>query len=500
MGWIKNNGISVLIADNADVGDYLGRVGQATADMIQWRETWGNDEEFCVKRCGDHYTLHRLNGEDYVVMGPVPRPKIPSPKMPAIENIPFANFVPAFHACDPEGTVVGLVICLSGVWGPPYKFIPCEEGDLLDFDWGWWNYHAGAERPSEDDNKETLVFSWYIPDEMTEEIWDIPAAHEYITDDTLKGYDGATNYQWSGSHWIVSVLCGKTEAHLYNRRAGTAPGWQTWDYAIIVWEDHSGGGEDQPSIFGVQRNMTEAHYFESHGGSTSCWNPDGDPDCCNIAQGNVANLDNDWDSQLSSVTQRLVIEKQFQYSGAYPSNIMGTAMGTTGEEAFFYYGRTDYGSGYFTNKYYVIQLSGFPNRQFASESSGDIGSDTCSEYCVWLGEEYLLAEGDVAYHEYDDNILTCNPRMYQLSENSDYIGLSSYYRESKDYWYYNCFRPKKEAQVGEDSFKCTYVDRDLHKIDGLTISANGQQFEAHGNGEFSLVRIDNFPFDRIWDE
>ena len=66
------NGIRCILADGATVGDYHGLVTQATAEMIQFRETWGDDEYWAIKHTGDLYTLKRENGEEVVMMGPVP--------------------------------------------------------------------------------------------------------------------------------------------------------------------------------------------------------------------------------------------------------------------------------------------------------------------------------------------------------------------------------------------------------------------------------------------
>jgi hypothetical protein len=59
MSWVMVNGIRVLLDEGATVDDYQGLVTEATAQMIQFKETWGDDEVFAIARKGSLYTLQR---------------------------------------------------------------------------------------------------------------------------------------------------------------------------------------------------------------------------------------------------------------------------------------------------------------------------------------------------------------------------------------------------------------------------------------------------------
>lgn len=71
------NGIRIVMAQDATIADYEGLVGQAAAEMIQFRETWGDDDFFAISRSGDAYTLQRINGQDAIIMGPIVRREEP---------------------------------------------------------------------------------------------------------------------------------------------------------------------------------------------------------------------------------------------------------------------------------------------------------------------------------------------------------------------------------------------------------------------------------------
>lgn len=62
---------------------------------------------------------------------------------------------PAFHTFDANENFIGLTVCTSGKWGPPYKFYPCSQEDVHDFQWGHWTTVWGMEeRPEEYVNQE----------------------------------------------------------------------------------------------------------------------------------------------------------------------------------------------------------------------------------------------------------------------------------------------------------------------------------------------------------
>jgi hypothetical protein len=74
MRWITVNGVKVRIPVDANVDDYAGQIGVATTDMHTFAETYGDDEVFAQVRRGAGYTLRRLNGENQVLMDPLPQP------------------------------------------------------------------------------------------------------------------------------------------------------------------------------------------------------------------------------------------------------------------------------------------------------------------------------------------------------------------------------------------------------------------------------------------
>lgn len=133
MAWIMVNGIRVHIQDGASVADYNGLVTQATGDMINFRNTWGNDEVFSIARRGTNYTMLRINGQDSVIMGPVSRgEKQLDRTMFEDEPAPRVFTQPVLEAHDNSGNVVGFVGGANGTFEPPYIFIPVEDNGLVE--------------------------------------------------------------------------------------------------------------------------------------------------------------------------------------------------------------------------------------------------------------------------------------------------------------------------------------------------------------------------------
>ena len=120
-----------------------------------------------------------------------------------IVEIPTIRYVPAFHTVDANGIFVGLTICTSGKWGPPYLFVSCSEDDILNFDDGQWNVFGGNYPPDPGTYQEKFITGATYAD-FVEEFFDLPAAHRYAPGawDFQTG-SGYTNQYTADEQWNV---------------------------------------------------------------------------------------------------------------------------------------------------------------------------------------------------------------------------------------------------------------------------------------------------------
>ena len=119
------NGIRIEMDQNATIADYEGLVGQAAAEMIQFRETWGDDDFIAISRTGDAYTLQRINGQDVIIMGPVPHAPDKLRPLPSENEDLAARPAVCFDLWGAPNAMSGFYVCPGLEW-EPIKFYPID--------------------------------------------------------------------------------------------------------------------------------------------------------------------------------------------------------------------------------------------------------------------------------------------------------------------------------------------------------------------------------------
>lgn len=491
MAWIMINGIRVKIQDGASAADYGGLIAQATAEMIHFRETWGDDEVFSIAQRGRNYKLLRLNGEDTVIMGPVPREPERLIVRPVRLGRPETVYMPAFHTVDEDGTWMGLTICLSGKWGPPFRFVQCEKDEVYPFEYGQWNINEDSEKPEdyEDNLYIRTVTSPYPTDGTFEDLYEVPAVHLYTGGDTDSEQEAYYNQEWSGGGIITTPICGVSYAEGYIHRHGTHSSGSNYKDYYSVWEDFNKSETQQPRLLAFPYGQDRAGVFHRKDGDVMVSGKPVDSTACIHCNSLLADTlgSTDWGTLLA-------------YAYSYEANTISwnvdeTSWGQTLkayttwstfakidiEEGVFFYGLTNVSSGYNHWGTGTIQ-----SNQLSRTGSGveDWKSDTCEDHISVLGKDILLRRfNGVYYTEASDYIKWAAPRIYGEKDNR--IVLASMYRESKKIWEYFFFGGEVEQYGDEDT---QYEHTGNHNRHIIPFKVGDQQL--YGNGEFSLVGLD----------
>ena len=513
MSWFNHNGVWIRVVDGrpSDVKDQLR---DALLDLQHLKAI--NPHEIKTMTKPGKWRITSQFGRDVIEMtvGPGPAPKT----RPTQRFVPLTRYVPAFHAFDDTETFVGLVLCLAGKWGPPYKFIACNEEDILNFDWGLWNWEEDPEVPPEDENIETLITVEYegapinpdtgqpLPDKH---YFDVPANHTYCTQTTQVDYQtGGSAGTLVGSE-IINVMCTAQEAHVYEMGMFTWSDWWRYVNALVVMVDWSQYAEDQPQLTTWTRGYDRAGTYTGHGGTSSVWIPTPPPNACEVARANVAEGGTTWTSLLSGYSTSLGLNlhtvwyKDWDVTRiGFGENPISTTDWSTFDSqryddgAFFYGATVSDGYGLWEWGYGDTWVAVFDNF-YGDDGSETIGALTGQDYIVVFGEKYPLRSFAHAYGYYSTELALCFPRIYKLGDSSTGDPrwcLASSCRRDRTEWEYMCFQPDASpaiAQYNDPEANFDLVDGTWpywHEIP-ITGSVDGQEKQLYGKGYFSLVRI-----------
>jgi hypothetical protein len=460
MTWVKVNGISVKLEQGATVADYDGEVGVATARMIQFRETWGDDKYFAIHRTPT-FTCQRVNGEDQVIMGPVPvEPDIHEDEKPIRIN-PDSGFVPAFHTFNGAGEFIGLTVCLAGKWGPPYYFLAGDQDMVWPFEYGQWNTYDGATRPVDYDK-----MSW-VGVSGNEDLFEIPADHDYVMYNTEKWVvitqgpysETVEYYDCDGDQCKFVWLWGETYRK-YEYNPALVDDWDAW------WNDFHTWKETAIRLNFFWNNYADRDYY--------FWNG------CVFAPEHYASDSEGW----FCAVREYISEWTYYGVGASYGRSYTTATYRNGTiKACFVFGET------YIDRFTHADTVPWPG--LLEEWGYD--NYTAADFVYVFGNIYSLRNpietSNQQYSFAPEKVNDVKPRMYE-TEGDDPKFLCSFYRKgSQNKWEYLYFDNNTE-QYNDPEAMYDMVDDTKHS---LPITVGGEQ--VYGNGEFSLLLRDDQEFD-----
>lgn len=175
-----------------------------------------------------------------------PTPKrLVKPKRPPRKE-PIVRYVPAFHTYDADGKWLGITVCMSGKWGPPYRFIKCDSDKIYPFEYGFWNTEIGATRP--EDYEKRLVAKDFGLDI---DYYEVPAAHEFLASNEVLGNTDDTVGEW-GAYYDETTCCEETKAAGVIITDATPVRTQKTDHAVVAWTDWAADKTAQPRVLDTE--------------------------------------------------------------------------------------------------------------------------------------------------------------------------------------------------------------------------------------------------------
>jgi hypothetical protein len=412
--------------------------------------------------------------------------------------------LPAFHTYDEGGNWLGITVCTSGQWGPPYEFYECDQSAVFAFNLGQWNnYNGSGTRPNAEYYKARTITGT----DMTE----IPATHEYVgaIETDSDNQTSVNSSSWSSGPYIIDVVAPSCERH--NVRGARDYNYLNYDITAQRMKICS-GAEDNILKNWARRHDRSGPCRLSVGGGF-CEGPCVPPtqDCglyygghVSLALANMGDVDDS--CLLNSYTSD---PNGPNACGLYWWNITWQYSGDVGVEShisWFTFAGEDAADCGYVYADYVDQSFGrsWRNGYFTHGSTpnslGTAYAESTTtvdavEHINAFGTEYTLAEYPAIenYLGLANRITAVKPRLYIQSDKCKFF-LCSIRRggsgAASNTWEYALFRISDEGDItqyndSDATFEGGYL---RHSIGISATLKNGEVKELWSNGSFSLVR------------
>ena len=422
MSWFNYNGAWVQVK-NGGPGDVARLLNLAKKDLDNLKAMTPGLEIKHFRRPG-MWRITSIFGRDVIEMEA--REEVQR-KEKRIIYTPNLKYVPAFHTVDVNGNWLGITICTSGKWGPPYKFISCKSDKIYPFEYGQWNTELGATPP--EDYRERTITTVY-PGSVR--YMEIPADHDYKAMMTTQD--------------AVITSGGGTTLRNYEYRTSLITDWQFHDDDYASWKSSAPYVDHWYALFDE---------FTYHEDPESPW--DGDVFSSDTYSGESPIFSSSW-TTFKEINEAFV--------GVY-------AYGLNNVSSSEYHWYPDEG----------LPTSGETDATTASDFVNVFGK----EYLLKVVNSTPVHISDpisigATYTNSTDFLVKVNPRIYRTDSDNKWA-LFSLYRADGLKWEYLCFHGDVK-QYNDEAAQYEWVSGNLHM---LPITVNNQQ--AYGNGEFSLVKI-----------
>lgn len=234
--YLNLNGISWVLDGDTDRAMGVRPLAQKMMHVMKMQNVNNLDHVWYTHRMDDGTVIRveSLFGKDraYVYCDPPPPVSKGRVKEKRTEYI-----VPAIEVFDVTGAFVGLVVCVSGTFEPPYVLVrlPSYGQETIDpFNWNQWRYYYET-RPFTERTERVLIYSAG----QFDEVYDIPCTGEYLATTGEDNYQYATTgtipsweieipccddwYEYSGVHGAIGMLIGYLDVD------------STYTYAYDCW-------------------------------------------------------------------------------------------------------------------------------------------------------------------------------------------------------------------------------------------------------------------------
>lgn len=420
--------------------------------------------------------------EEIFILAPKPIPAVAEKEL--IQPVYREEYVPAFHTYALSGIWLGITICISGKWGPPYIFLPIPYEKIWSFDYGFWNINKWATPPpAEYKNRLLGIFTQGKFELIGTEI---KAEHQYICDTFWCSSDDVIATAFTSSSIIEEHHCDVSDALIgevinayYNVTTNS-------NNPIVLYTDFNAACTALPNVSDEKIIVsTKGPYVCGTNWASSilvpAWSGSG-PTACEQAYANLTPTV-DWNAMLSSYqdaadlyTWNVVVTQ----TGRETFNAWGTFDGITPEKGCFVFSALvhDKIMTHVRTSLWGPLLTGVNDNGIWVTLQNPYDS---SDFINAFNKEYLLKSFPSSVIAWANRILYCNPRVYMTQRDKGKIALASIYRASGQ-WEYTLFKP---GVTQYNDLDATYAGTSARH----TLPITFKEEQCYGNGDFSLLRI-----------
>lgn len=434
---------------------------------------------------------------------------IPKPeKKPRLISAPV--LCPAFHTYDADKNWLGITICTSGKWGPPYKFIAAPRDKIYPFEYGMWNTESGAVRPEDYDKRLVAV----LPGASGELDYysEVPAAHEYTSfADFFDGEDSdVITEEWTSGNYADVWCCDNNESCGHVLRDGQTSRISQYTNGIVVCNDWLADSNVLPRIMADELKYNQNKNLEYFITNINVTDPNTPGEACKLLldalDEEIANPSNpppdkpehgsvyrnlryhytSVDDTLEYMSEEkwgtfvdvgiyngsvLVGEHTDKFSSVteeYPLELnCAICHGGSGSE--HYYNKTDNYHDIYVGKIIVLGVE------------YEIYRDEFTSYSPY--SKHRLINGNVRIYQVGDSLYTLVCAKLQTTLDDNYNYSYQYMLFGGDIEQYN--DPNATFDITETS----WYSYDLWHPLGFSVKKDGADIEGYTNGEYSLIEI-----------
>lgn len=401
---------------------------------------------------------------------------------------PCIALSPAYHAYDYNGNWLGLLVCTSGQWGPPYQFVACAQGSVYPFEYGAWNISNDAERPINYEQREVMGG-----------IFEVPAMHDYITGGGDFSENETITWTWLAPPYLWTVCCEDQVALLRSLRDGTYNRTLRYQCGAFVLDQHPTDNltREQEREFNNSRpRLSEYDRVDPdqfvvgtmRGNGIYVWRGSPEhfaPACAQAQQIMGSEISVDVPAPFSDYNipwRRLWWERDTHYLGKTNFRSYGSFVGTTADEGSYIFSCLE--KDYIVSKSFLLdyfvpgQECGWTEEVWTDHEP--IDNDIEKTWIYHASDEYFI-----------DNLKAVPGSVVRIYPNeeaqSGFITLAVAKLEigTDTYeWRYMFFDSKKQQY--NDPLATFTSSGATHSLD-YEVEIDGVKYDCYGNGQFSLV-------------
>lgn len=455
------------------------------------------------------YVVNSIFGKDEITINP--KVLIEEDKKKIKLPLEWPQYIPAIEAYDIAGVFVGIVLCLSGTFEPPYLFVTVDSDSIDPFLWGQWVVYFDPKPYTI--RKERIIK--FIPEEVfRRKLTDIPCTNEFVGDFEWGDPDTTISSEYTGisspeyfDHGSMGIegfdpLCvwrrPERYGYWYNYASITQSNLRLMDQAT---SDFFGGNvQGVGASYEVYRVYDGKHVFDNvFGANASCetardivlalpqW---GAPD--KISYPIAYSPDSRWQYGSGSISTHVTgfYDWVYHQSTAYQIDMLGGVVGGISTGPYIQYnsrsnGYDEAGSDYNRTLWGGSTLAhyGVNSVSYSDQKTWIEGANVDGVFYEYRSGAGLYDSGDVP-DLIDSSDGHVHPRYWGQSEVGSPIFMSSGWRYDGSGWVYFHVKPSGAGLTGtEFPFTHSLGGFDFHSIPGFD--------DKWGKGYFRLIKVDH---------